>query len=80
MVLGNKCDVNDKRQVSKERGEKVIVILSDNRDDLMINKCAETQNLIICTDMCSVSVLLPSAGTGVRYQVHGDQCKGKHQC
>lgn len=23
MVLGNKCDVNDKRQVSKERGEKV---------------------------------------------------------
>lgn len=25
MVLGNKCDVNDKRQVSKDRGEKVIV-------------------------------------------------------
>lgn len=24
MVLGNKCDVNDKRQVSKEKGEKVI--------------------------------------------------------
>lgn len=23
MVLGNKCDINDKRQVSKERGEKV---------------------------------------------------------
>lgn len=23
MVLGNKCDVNDKRQVSKDRGEKV---------------------------------------------------------
>lgn len=23
MILGNKCDVNDKRQVSKERGEKV---------------------------------------------------------
>lgn len=23
MVLGNKCDFNDKRQVSKERGEKV---------------------------------------------------------
>lgn len=23
MVLGNKCDMNDKRQVSKERGEKV---------------------------------------------------------
>uniref|UniRef100_A0A3Q2YK86 Ras-related protein Rab-13 n=1 Tax=Hippocampus comes TaxID=109280 RepID=A0A3Q2YK86_HIPCM len=23
MVLGNKCDVNDKRQVSKERGEKL---------------------------------------------------------
>lgn len=23
MVLGNKCDINDKRQVSKDRGEKV---------------------------------------------------------
>lgn len=23
MVLGNKCDMNDKRQVSRERGEKV---------------------------------------------------------
>lgn len=23
MVLGNKCDVNDRRQVSKERGEQV---------------------------------------------------------
>uniref|UniRef100_A0A673YE97 small monomeric GTPase n=1 Tax=Salmo trutta TaxID=8032 RepID=A0A673YE97_SALTR len=23
MVLGNKCDINDKRQVSKERGEKL---------------------------------------------------------
>ncbi|MBN3301417.1 RAB8B protein, partial [Amia calva] len=23
MILGNKCDMNDKRQVSKERGEKV---------------------------------------------------------
>lgn len=26
MILGNKCDVNDKRQVSKERGEKVGVV------------------------------------------------------
>ncbi|XP_018601424.1 ras-related protein Rab-8A isoform X1 [Scleropages formosus] len=24
MILGNKCDVNDKRQVSKERGEKFV--------------------------------------------------------
>lgn len=23
MILGNKCDMNDKRQVSRERGEKV---------------------------------------------------------
>lgn len=28
MILGNKCDVNDKRQVSKERGEKVGVVAS----------------------------------------------------
>lgn len=28
MILGNKCDVNDKRQVSKERGEKVGVVTS----------------------------------------------------
>lgn len=26
MILGNKCDVNEKRQVSKERGEKVGVV------------------------------------------------------
>ncbi|KAK2920496.1 hypothetical protein Q8A73_002700 [Channa argus] len=25
MVLGNKCDINDKRQVSKERGEKLAI-------------------------------------------------------
>ena len=23
MILGNKCDMNDRRQVSKERGEQV---------------------------------------------------------
>lgn len=28
MVLGNKCDVNDKRQVSKDRGEKVRTVIS----------------------------------------------------
>lgn len=32
MVLGNKCDVNDKRQVSKERGEKVIIVDGDLYD------------------------------------------------
>ncbi|KAF0042234.1 hypothetical protein F2P81_005766 [Scophthalmus maximus] len=57
MVLGNKCDVNDKRQVSKDRGEKVSVIN-------LTNDC--TKNLM-------------KASAGVRYQVHGDQCKGKHQ-
>ena len=25
MLVGNKCDMNDKRQVSKERGEKVLL-------------------------------------------------------
>ncbi|XP_011795827.1 PREDICTED: ras-related protein Rab-8B isoform X3 [Colobus angolensis palliatus] len=25
MILGNKCDMNDKRQVSKERGEKLAI-------------------------------------------------------
>ncbi|KPP68297.1 RAB8A, member RAS oncogene family,-like, partial [Scleropages formosus] len=28
MILGNKCDVNDKRQVSKERGEKAFMTLA----------------------------------------------------
>jgi small GTP-binding protein len=28
MLVGNKCDMNDKRQVSKERGEKVILLFS----------------------------------------------------
>ncbi|XP_044052714.1 ras-related protein Rab-8B isoform X2 [Siniperca chuatsi] len=27
MILGNKCDMNDKRQVSKERGEKAFLTL-----------------------------------------------------
>lgn len=27
MVLGNKCDINDKRQVSKDRGEKVRILV-----------------------------------------------------
>ena len=26
MILGNKCDMNDKRQISKERGEAVSTI------------------------------------------------------
>ena len=25
MILGNKCDMNDKRQVSKERGEQLAI-------------------------------------------------------
>lgn len=29
MILGNKCDINDKRQVSKDRGEKVWFVLLD---------------------------------------------------
>lgn len=29
MILGNKCDMNDKRQVSKERGEKVQLLIPD---------------------------------------------------
>ena len=29
MILGNKCDINDKRQVSKDRGEKVRFVLQD---------------------------------------------------
>lgn len=27
MVLGNKCDINDKRQVSKDRGERVRILI-----------------------------------------------------
>jgi len=27
MILGNKCDINEKRQVSKDRGEKVSRLL-----------------------------------------------------
>lgn len=28
MILGNKCDANDKRQVSREQGEKVSAVAS----------------------------------------------------
>ncbi|KPP69569.1 hypothetical protein Z043_111667, partial [Scleropages formosus] len=28
MILGNKCDMNDKRQVSRERGEKAFFTLA----------------------------------------------------
>lgn len=37
-------------------------------------------SLCSSTDTDSVSFLLLSAGAGVRYQIHGDQCKGEHQC
>lgn len=33
MILGNKCDMNDKRQVSKERGEKVCIIKNNFLND-----------------------------------------------
>lgn len=31
MILGNKCDANDKRQVSREQGEKVSAVASPPR-------------------------------------------------
>lgn len=34
MVLGNKCDINDKRQVSKDRGEKVRVWLNLEKENI----------------------------------------------
>ncbi len=33
MVIGNKCDVHDRRQVSKERGEQVCVLTRKFIDD-----------------------------------------------
>lgn len=48
MVLGNKCDVNDKRQVSKERGEKV------RRLVYWITKDWEnTLSTLLCVHFCS---------------------------
>lgn len=77
MVLGNKCDVNDKRQVSKDRGEKVINLIMH----AVRTWFKKYTRISLCcgADTDSVSFLLPSAGAGVRYQIHGDQCKGEHQ-
>lgn len=40
MILGNKCDVNDKRQVSKDRGEKVMrgTVNNQNQERLHFKK------------------------------------------
>lgn len=40
MILGNKCDVNDKRQVSKDRGEQVMsgTVNNQNQEQLHFKK------------------------------------------
>lgn len=75
MVLGNKCDINDKRQVSKDRGENV------RRG---FNKILPKGYILIIkqnmsTDFVKRHVFL-SARVGVWNKVHGDQRKGQHQC
>lgn len=74
MVLGNKCDVNDKRQVSKEKGEKVgwLYLTINEVRTLFPRLCLSTKSFLF--------FLLLLAGARVWYQVHGDECKGEHQC
>lgn len=36
MILGNKCDINEKRQVSKDRGEKVSTPCSFTKLDVFL--------------------------------------------
>lgn len=42
MILGNKCDMTDKRIVSKERGEGVSILICDKNFELHLNKLTLT--------------------------------------
>lgn len=52
MILGNKCDANDKRQVSREQGEKVSAVALMYFD----LGFSESKN---CTDECLRTAMVP---------------------
>ena len=49
MILGNKCDMNDRRQVSKERGEQVSATADCKNKSLWIKlpKLKEKELLVV---------------------------------
>uniref|UniRef100_A0A3B3R0D7 Ras-related protein Rab-13 n=1 Tax=Paramormyrops kingsleyae TaxID=1676925 RepID=A0A3B3R0D7_9TELE len=78
MVLGNKCDVNDKRQVSRDQGDKVRAVSPPRGNAESLAHLPLT--LVSCSSLTNLSLLIISAGIGVRHQIHGDQRQGQHQC
>lgn len=60
MILGNKCDANDKRQVSREQGEKVSAIASMYFDWGF----SESKN---CTDGCVHAAMVPQGCSSVEW-------------
>ncbi len=69
MLVGNKCDMNDKRQVSKERGEKVRVHQHFYMPEHMID-----------TDWCVFVCLFGFAVSNwIRNEIHGNKCQAKYQ-
>lgn len=64
MILGNKCDMTDRRQVSKDRGEKV----------RRFSQSGAGVNLRL---IILINFLLPSPSAGYRLwsEVHGNQRK-----
>lgn len=51
MILGNKCDMEDKRVVSKERGEAVSKFVCLVYIDIIINKYSLFASGFIITDL-----------------------------
>lgn len=60
MILGNKCDANDKRQVSREQGEKVSAVALMYFD----LGFSESKN---CTDHCRHAAMVPQCCSWVEW-------------
>ena len=74
MVLGNKCDMEDRRQVSKERGEQVLYLrfflkFSAILDHLLINITDKhswvgrggRRGYMTCTSLCELYIQITSS-------------------
>lgn len=48
MILGNKCDITDKRQVSKERGEQVNFVAVANLRFIFVCYCRHIRQITKC--------------------------------
>lgn len=76
MILGNKCDMTDRRQVSKDRGEKVSPPQPVERPRGNHEQTEMLRSHLICTRSdADIVPLSHVAGYRLRCEVHGNQRK-----